>query len=271
MGFFDTFGRVGLGVGTFGTSELANEATGGGFYGPGSTYLSNSNPAALPYYRDPNRPGYLNGYNPSTDSLGNYATGLASTVNPNTRGIESYRAEALRGGQSPWAGLAMAQLAGDETRQVNNLSGQAAGQAAAARSQLAMRGGLSGGAAERLATNANRNYMTSAQNIGAEALDNRNKIAVQDEGNRIKMLSALPGMELDQIKPQQWAADMRFRGAGQDVSNKINEAQSQNLFNMQQYQEMMRQNAANRNADAMLANAPKDRGFFGNILGGIFG
>lgn len=38
MGFLSDIGRVGVGIGTFGLSEVANEATGGGLWGEGSTF-----------------------------------------------------------------------------------------------------------------------------------------------------------------------------------------------------------------------------------------
>jgi hypothetical protein len=224
----------------------------------------------LPSYTDPMRPSYNPTYDPQSMSMSPFIQNLTNGINLNTQGMDQYRKEATRTGPSTWSGLARNQLNADQASAGSELQRQSAGNAATARSQLAMRGGLSGGAAERLATNSNRDAMMGQQQLASRGLSNRAQIATTDEANRIKMLQGLPSMEVEQLRPQQWRAEQQIAGRRGDINNQINESSQMNQFNMAQYQELMRQNAASRNADAYAAAAPKDRGFFGNLMGGLF-
>lgn len=227
-------------------------------------------PISLPNRADPTRPGYNPTFDASTMSLAPMAASITGGIMPDTRGIEKFRGEALREGPSNWSKLARNQLAGDEAIQRDALTGRAAAGAAGARTQLAMRGGLTGGAAERLAAGSARDSMVEGQGLAAHALGARNQIATTDEGNRIKMLTQLPGMEIDQLKPQQWSAEQVLAARRGDITNQTLENRSLNDFNMQAWEQMMKQIQAQRNADVTMATAPKDKGFFGNIMSGLF-
>jgi hypothetical protein len=227
-------------------------------------------PLSLPKYADPTRPGYSPVFDPNTMSLALGAAALTGNIMPDSRGMNEYRTEALRTGPSAWSRLARNQLAGDEAAQRDKIASSSAGAAADARSQIARRGGLSSGASERLATDAARNQTFANQGLAANILQGQREIATNDESNRVKMLTALPGMELEQIKPQQWSAEQVLNARRGDITNQIGENRSLNDFNMAAWIQQMQQIQSRRNADVTLATAPKDKGFFGNIMSGLF-
>jgi len=251
---------------------LPGFADNGAWWDPAGVLRDQKAKPALQSYSDPARPGYNPGYVQGVNGEQQYAEGLTNNVmgNLNTQGMDKYRQEALRTGPSAWSGLARTQLAGDEATQQDTMRNAAASGAAGARSQLAMRGGLSGGAGERIATSSNRDAMTGQQAVAGQALSNRNQIATTDEANRQKQLQALPGMELAQLAPQEWAATSNLNARHNDTTNQISENKNLNDFNMAAWTQEMQRNQAARNADVTMATAPKDKGFLGNIMSGLF-
>lgn len=256
---------TGQGSGTPGFAEM------GTWWDPAGIFAGPAPKAPLPVYNEPARPGYNPVFLSGSMSMAPEAERLTSNIMPNQMGMNKYREEALRSGPSAWSKLARTQMAGDEGIQRDQLRSQAASSAADARSQLARRGGLSGGAAERLAMNSDRNAMMGTQGLAAHALQGRNQIATTDEANRMKMLGALPGMELEQIKPLQWSAEQQLAARRGDISNQMIETKNMNDFNMAQWIQDQQRIQAMRNADVTVATAPKDKGFLGNIMGGLFG
>jgi len=135
---------------------------------------------------------------PPTDAGGKpLARQFVSTIDPDTgllkepyqlkapvdmRGLEGMREEALREGPSKWRTL-------EEASQRDQLAKASAGQLSQAKNQMAMQGGLRGGSAERLASQAAQGNLQGGQNIS------RN-LAVADEQKRMQMLSQLPQAEL---------------------------------------------------------------------------
>src|SRR3954471_9294889 len=110
--------------------------------------FSNSQP---PGYSDqPERPNYVPGYNypgmETEQTLGNRLNSLQ--MDP--RGMNQFRGEALRSGPSAWANLQLAQSGQQAGFDHQRAAETAASQGATQRANLAMRGGLSGGARERI-------------------------------------------------------------------------------------------------------------------------
>lgn len=251
-------------------STIPGFAENGTWWDPAGMFQGPKAKPSLPNYADPMRPGYNTVYDENTMALAPEAYGLTANILPDSRGMDKYRGEALRSGPSTWSGLARNQLSGDEAVQRDALNANAASSAAGARSQVAMRGGLSGGASERLAASSNRDAMMANQGLAAHALGSRNQIATTDEANRIKMLRDLPEMEINQLRPRQWSAEQQLSARRGDIQNQIGENKSINDFNMAQWIQEQQRIQSRRNADVTLATAPKDKGFFGNIMNGLF-
>jgi len=113
----------------------------------------------------------------------------------NQQGINKYRQEALRSGPSAWAGLQGQQQEQQYGQAMDEARGQVASQTAGAEGSLAMRGGLSSGARERVQKQGLLSGMQAGQNLARTRAGNLLQIGVNDEQNRISQLGSLPGME----------------------------------------------------------------------------
>lgn len=201
------------------------------------------------------RPGaisYNPTYNPSTMST-------LSMANPNTQGLDAFRTNALRTGPSNAANMQMNQQQMMQTQGRNQAARDVAGSSATARSQLAMRGGLTGGASERVAKSGKSNLLNADQNLQTSKMNNAANIGIQDENSRVNQLAMLPGMENQALQLPLQAKEF-------DVGNQMQSNQGQNAFNLGQYQAQMKAFENAQQANAML-NSNNSGGF----LSGIFG
>lgn len=133
-----------------------------------------------------------------------YTSGLnrqLSRINLDKRGLNKFRDEALRDGPSAWQNLMLERQKLEEQQGRDDVGALSSSQAAQARSALATRGGLTSGAAERLAGGASREAMMARQRLAGEGMRSRADISTQDEANRIAQLSQLPGMEVQSLQP----------------------------------------------------------------------
>jgi hypothetical protein len=127
-----------------------------------------------------------------------------------------------------------------------------AGQGATARSQLAMRGGLTGGAAERVATEGQKNYLDMSQGINQGKAANMAQIGMNDEQNRISQLGQAQGMEnamtgIDLNKLGLYGQAQQF-----DIGNAMKNQQSKNDFDLGRYQSQMQEWGAGKTAQAQI-------------------
>ena len=127
-----------------------------------------------------------------------------------TRGLDAFRNEALRTGPSGWATL-QEQLSDQRRSEALDRSTQQAGAfGASQRAGLASRGGLSGGAAERIGRSSAEQGMMLGQDAYRQAGQEKLDIGIQDENRRMATLSALPQMDMTlaqgQLGAKQWQA-----------------------------------------------------------------
>lgn len=197
----------------------------------------------------PAGPGYTDDMSGVT-SLGGQAKSLLGGVNVNQSGIDAFSKEALRTGPSQWAQ--------DATKQQNYLSMQAKDQGAAttqgatasARAQLAARGGLSGGAAERLAQGGANNYLNMTQGVNNTETNNDMQIGMNDEQNRLSALGQLPGMQMADANFGLQKATTQLGADSQDNQNQFNANANLNQWNLGMYGQTMGGWAAQQNAEA---------------------
>jgi hypothetical protein len=162
------------------------------------------------------------------------------------RGIGKFREEALREGPSAWNALAKRAQGAQAAAGRERAGAESAGRAAEARSGLAMRGGLSSGARERLAKESGRDFLSMSQDIGRDEAMSGMQIDMSDEQNRMQRLGMLPGMEVQALAPE-------FEGLAaqeRDTERMLREAQSKRDYAMQTYAEKMKGYAANQQARA---------------------
>lgn len=117
----------------------------------------------------------------------------------NSQGYNALKGEALRTGPSGWFNAQNSYNKLDEKNMRDRAGAEASGQTAKARSDLAAQGGLSSGARERVAENGQKNYMNMSQDITRQGQLNNMNMQVQDQGNKLKALSAMPGIEQNKI------------------------------------------------------------------------
>lgn len=195
-------------------------------------------------------PAYTPVYNPATMDMTPTVEGRLAGLSYDTRGLDAFRQEALRKGASPWARMSSRRQFAEETDMRERARREGAGQAAQGRTMLAMRGGLSSGARERMGREAIRSGVGAGQDVARQGGMNRLAIGIQDEQNRIGNLSQLPGMEgakfqSDLQKEQLWTASKN-----NDLMRLMTENQAKNQFGQNTYQQQMQAWAADRQAHA---------------------
>jgi hypothetical protein len=168
-------------------------------------------------------------------------------IAPDMRGLEAYRARALGQGPSEWANKAVAQQGLEEAGQRSRFGTQAGSAQAQARSGLASKFGLSRGAAERLAQSNQRDQMMGNQGIAASGALQRGNIGMQDESQKMQMLSQLPQQELSYLEPQKFN-----KGVQQwNIQNALNENTQKRAADQNMYNQRMQQWAGEQQGSAM--------------------
>lgn len=205
-----------------------------------------------------------------------------SGINLNKDALESLRARGLAApGTSDWEKLQYQKQGADELTQREGASRSNAGATSDAFSQIASKGGLSSGARERLAAGGAKNYAQSLQDVARAGAGQRTDIGIAGENQRLDILKALPGMEVQALSPEfqktgMWAdlannentrkqaldlgnRDYSTNVDKYNVDNRLAEVKRQDDAKMAKYTEDMRAYAAAKSSDA-LANAPQKGG-----------
>lgn len=117
-------------------------------------------------------------------------------------GVQAFKERALQAGESPWARMMREKVDMEQGRALGSAGAQAAGATSGAMSNLAMRGGLSRGAAERLARGGMRDMAQARQEIYGRGAGQRLDIGIEDEKQRLAALGALPGLQAQAYETQ---------------------------------------------------------------------
>lgn len=182
------------------------------------------------------RPEYQGMTGPDGKLLSEY-----TITNPlDTRYMDKMRQEGLReaGTDSQWRQLQQQ----DINRQASGVNANMARQQESALDQQAMRGGVSGGTAERMAQNSVGQALKAQQNVYGMGL----QADMADEQNRLSSLSNLGNAE-------QQLAQQNIGIQQQNINTLGMNREQQNQFEMNKYKEDMGVEAAKRTAAA----APK--------------
>lgn len=198
----------------------------------------------------PGRPDYNQAYDPATMSMLPEIAKMLEAIQMDKRGLEKFRGEALREGPSAWAKLAQQKQALEEKDARERGGREQATRAAEARANLAMRGGLTSGARERVAKAGMKDYLDMSQEVGRQGGLNRLQIGMNDEQNRIQQLGMLPGMEAAALQPELEKTRLHGQARQYDIEQAVKEKQARNAWAMDQYKEQMSAWAANRQARA---------------------
>ena len=214
------------------------------------TYSPDSSSPWSPYYGMPSSPGYTTVFDPDTMSMADQIQSRLNGINLNTQGLDAFRQQALRKGPSTWANLMNQKQYAEEGDQREQAKNEAASSQAQAEADLAMHGGLSSGARERLATSGARNLLSMSQDVGRQGSLNRMQIGINDEQNRISQLGMLPGMEVQALQPDLQKEQMWEQAKQTDLQRVQAENDRRNQWNQNLYNQQMQSWAANRQAQA---------------------
>ncbi len=222
---------------------------------PGQSWWDQFQASNGGYNGMPSYPIYM-GMEPDALSLAGRAEQMYGKVNPDRRALTQYNAEALRTGPSEGAKLAMKGQRYTAAQNRDEMSRQQAGELAGAKTQLAAKGGLRSGAAERMNTAIANRGMDLAQQGRDTAARNSMQIGMEDEKNRVGQLGNAVGMnqgasEFDLRKQQGLLGT--YEG---DINRQQLENTKANAFNLQRYGSQMQAWGANQQANAT-ANSGK--------------
>lgn len=177
------------GIGDFGNRMNKMVAGVSEQYGPGSDKWNED----YPVFRDVLGPDgtLLPQYQVNA---GQAQTDLSSILAPGQAG-QAMIDRATATGPSAWLGLQEQAIDRRQQDQLNMMEQQAAGASAQARSNLAMRGGLGGGAAERLARGSMLDQMLGSQDIRRGAGTDKLSAAIADEEMKAELLGSASNLE----------------------------------------------------------------------------
>lgn len=182
-------------------------------------------------------------------------------VQLNTDALNELRRRGLSNENSAWTDLLLQRQGLEEQQAGDQALRDEAGQNASAWSQLAMRGGLSGGERERVAIAGARNLNETKQKVAAEGRGARLGILTEAEKQKLDILKSLPGMEVQALQPEFQKVEYFGKAKDQDINrrtdtsrfniaNLINERNAKGQFDMGNYAEAMKAWASEKQAQA---------------------
>lgn len=168
----------------------------------------------------------------------------------NTSALDALNQKATQQGPSPWLQMQLAQQNNATMQNLGHAASQANAGNASARANLAMKGGLSGGAAERVARGGANDLNAQRQNITAAGETNKMNLGIQDQSNQNQLLGQAVSANANQ--------NAQNIGIGQfNAQNTLAENNANNAFNMSKYQQQMQAYGAGNTANAIASGGKK--------------
>lgn len=150
--------------------------------------------------------------------------------------VQKLKEQAFAQGDSPWAKLQQQKLALEQAGLMDTAAKQGLQAMSQGQAQLAMSGGLSSGARERMARMGARDLMMARQGISRQGAQDRMGIQEQDLARKQGLLS-------DFANAEQRGQEMNLGTIKEDINRKA-------MFEGNRYNEQMRAWAAKQTADA---------------------
>jgi hypothetical protein len=182
-------------------------------------------------------------------------------VNINQDAYNAMKGRALSTGDSPWLTMQKQLLASQMAQQRDDTQAQELSGEAQARSALASKGGLSGGAAERLAMSGAKNLNALKQQNARAGNQQGINLNIADDQTKQALLGQVAGLDqsaanFDLTKANTLLSQQSKEQALNEDANKYNignaltETQNKRNFDLDQWKTKMSTWAANRTADA---------------------
>ena len=180
----------------------------------------------------PTYEGYTSLVDPSTGLLPEQYQ-LKSALSKDV--LDKLQSEGLAEGPSTWAQLQLDMQAADQAKTLQDLAASSQGQASNAASNLAMRGGVSSGAQERIQSGALKNLLAQEQEAKQAGAQQKLGILSQDEQTKLGILQNLPNVA------------NYYTGVDQyNIGNLLNDYGQKEASKLAQYQEQMKAYAAKK-------------------------
>jgi hypothetical protein len=193
---------------------------------------------------------------PERESLLDPATGLlkaayqykGQTIDPNNlEGYSAIKGDALRTGPSKWLTLAEQKQQAEQAQANDAANSNAMSGNAQARSTLAMRGGLSAGARERLGSQMQKDIVGARQQVAGQGILQRAQLNLQDEQMRRDSLNNFASAE---GKLSTYNNDIGNQGSQFNILQALGEKSKGDDDAMNKWKIQMEKWAANKQADA---------------------
>ena len=172
-----------------------------------------------------------------------------NSLSANTDSLNALKSRAMSSGDSPWLQMELQRQGIENTANKDKVANQVMSSNAAAQSNLAMQGGLSSGARERLARGGAQDLNAARQGLGRDAQLSALGARLQDDNTKMGILSQLPSQDLNFAN--QKAGLEQFNA---NATNDMNKFNTTNTLNTNQFNTS---NAIAANKDLNSFNAYK--------------
>lgn len=191
-----------------------------------------------------------------------------SGIQLNKEGLEAIRKRALSNEQSDWEKMMLGKQQVEEGAAMDKSAQEAAANASASLSQLAMKGGYSSGARERIASGSAKDMSLARQGVLRQGMLDRFTIGTKAEDQKLDLLKGLPGMEYQAVQPEfakldAWKSATEAEKARELEVAKTNQAQGlersriEDLGKYKNYEELMKKYAAEKTGQAQSQSGGK--------------
>lgn len=162
-------------------------------------------------------------------------------------GFQALRKRVLTEGPSAWAQMMLEKQKIEEAQARDDAAKQAMSASQQASAELAMRGGMTSGARERLAGGGGKNLMMARQGVARAGELSRSSTLTEDERQR---MSLLPGFAEGEANLNKYNVDVGNKAATWNIEQALKEQDAMRAWEQEKYKEQMAKWAAERQAQA---------------------
>jgi hypothetical protein len=199
---------------------------------------------------------------PEYESLVNKETGLLDSaytlgdkwknIEADQAGLNKFKGEAMRdaGSASTWGGMMANKADMEKQAEIDRMAASQNAGLKSAYDDLAAQGGLSGGSRERIAGQGLRDMMRGRQDVRRNAMADKMQISTTDEENRMKMLSQVPGMDMQQANLAMQNQQGQLQAKQFDTQQAVGQMDKERQSEMDAWMKNQETWGANKQADA---------------------
>ena len=196
----------------------------------------------------PMRPEYESWLNTETGLMKDQYQMKPGLLDPTSlEGFQELKKRVMTQGPSAYAQMMLEKQKLEEGQQKDMAARQAQSAAAQARSQLAMKGGMSSGARERLAMGGARDLMMQRQNVASQGQLSRAGLLAEDEAQRMKLL---PGFAEGEAKIAEGNLGLQNKAQEWNIMRALEEKRAKDAQDLDVYKEQIKKWGSEKEAAA---------------------